>query len=591
MRIEPFLFVKSATQPVYHPTEDKVTYLSNATGVPQVWEYDRSKKLSYQLSFTKERIMFVDFIKNSNQRIMGMDEGVNERQQLYLLQEDAELISLTDSPDHIHTYGGSSPDGTQIAWGSNRRDARFFDVYVQDLNTLEFRCVFQGDGRFDPVSWHPNGKQLLVRRVNTNLDQDLGLLHIESGEMNWLTTHEGEAAFHQPKFSASGESIYVLTNKDTEFIGLAELNINDGSLVWFDQCEWDLEDLTLSPKKDVLAYTINEGGSSKAVLYTIADGSKHNWEHPQGVVNQLTFSPDGERIAFVVNGATHPPDLWEYNLSTKQTGRLTYISHSPAVEKVLVEPELIEYTSFDGKKIPAFYYKPQNAEGPFPVLVFVHGGPESQIRSAYNPFLQYFIHRGYAVCTPNVRGSSGYGKTNIHLDDKRKRMDSVKDLVSLVDWLKAEGNADPSKIAVMGRSYGGFMVLAAVTHYPELWAAGIDIVGISSFKSFLQNTSVWRRKVREAEYGSLEEDSDFFDQIDPIHHTSKITAPLLVLHGANDPRVPVAEAEQIVADLEARNHPVQYICFEDEGHFFVKTENNITAYTEVANFLDKWLMS
>lgn len=216
-----------------------------------------------------------------------------------------------------------------------------------------------------------------------------------------------------------------------------------------------------------------------------------------------------------------------------------------------------------------------------------HYQDESQIRMVYNPFLQYFINRGYAVCTPNVRGSTGYGKSYTHLDDRRKRMDSVADLASLVDWLKTKGNADPDKIAIMGRSYGGFMVLAAITHYPHLWNAAIDIVGISSFRSFLENTSVWRRKLRESEYGSIEEDGDFFDEIDPIHHTDKITAPLMVLHGANDPRVPVAEAEQIVADLNKRNHPVEYICFEDEGHFFVKLKNNITAYSRVADFLDK----
>lgn len=214
---------------------------------------------------------------------------------------------------------------------------------------------------------------------------------------------------------------------------------------------------------------------------------------------------------------------------------------------------------------------------------------ESQIRAVYNPFLQYFLNRGYAVCTPNVRGSTGYGKTYSHLDDVEKRMDSVQDLTYLVEWLKTEGSADPLKIAIMGRSYGGFMVLAAITHYPEIWAAAIDIVGISSFRTFLENTSVWRRKLREAEYGNIEEHGEFFDQIDPIHHTDKINAPLMVLHGANDPRVPIEETEQIVTELKERNHPIQYIRFEDEGHFFVKLKNNIIAYTRVADFLEKYI--
>ncbi|GAA0376417.1 S9 family peptidase [Bacillus horti] len=589
MRIEPFLFVKSATHPVYHPTADRVTYLSNMTGIPQVWEYDREKELNYQLSFTSERIMFVGYISGSSQKIIGMDEGVNERQQLYLLHSDSTLTPLTDQPDFIHKYGGASADGKRIAWASNRRNPRFFDIYVQDLESLEFRCVYEVDGSYAPIAWHPQQEALLIEKTNTNLDQDLGLLDLQSGEVKWLTSHNGEAGFYHAHFSQSGDSIFVLTNMDHEYVGLAEISTTTGQLTWLDQEFWDLEKLAINKAKTHVAYSINEGGYSKAVLYRLEDGTKTHWEHPQGVIEKISFSPDGKKLAFVLNGATHPTDLWEYDLVKNETKRLTYVSCSPSVQEELVEPELIEYISFDGLKIPAFYYKPKNTTGPLPVLVFVHGGPESQIRPTYNPFLQYFIHHGYAVCTPNVRGSSGYGKTSIHLDDKRKRMDSVQDLVSLVDWLKAEGDADPKRISIMGRSYGGFMVLAAITHHPDLWAAAIDIVGISSFKSFLQNTSVWRRKLREAEYGSLEEDSDFFDQIDPIHYTDKIKAPLLVLHGANDPRVPVEEAEQIVADLKKRDHPVEYICFENEGHFFVRTENNITAYTEVARFLDRWL--
>jgi dipeptidyl aminopeptidase/acylaminoacyl peptidase len=347
--------------------------------------------------------------------------------------------------------------------------------------------------------------------------------------------------------------------------------------------------LTLSKHGQLLAYTVNEGGVSKGIVRDLKTNEEKVWNTVPGVIEELTFSPDDKKLAFVLNGATHPSEVWEIDIHSEEIERLTYVSKSPAVEETLVEPELIQFKSYDGLEVPAFYYKPKNVDGPYPVIVFVHGGPESQIRSGYNPFLQYFINRGFAVCTPNVRGSTGYGKSYVHLDDVRKRMDSVKDLVSLVEWLKTEGNADPDKIAIMGRSYGGFMVLAAVTHYPDLWAAGIDIVGISSFKSFLENTSVWRRKLREAEYGSLENDTDYFNEIDPLYRTDKITAPMIVLHGANDPRVPITEAEQIVEDLRQRNRPVEYIRFEDEGHFFIKLKNNIVAYTAVANFLDKWI--
>ncbi|HLO13173.1 MAG TPA: S9 family peptidase, partial [Pseudoneobacillus sp.] len=367
------------------------------------------------------------------------------------------------------------------------------------------------------------------------------------------------------------------------------IELKTNSFKWLDTRDWDLEGLTMNSDQNLLAYSVNEGGVSKGVIYNLVEATFQTWDTTMGVISDLAFSPNSSKLAYVFNGPKNPSDIWELDLTTYQSSRITYVSQSPMVEARISEPELIHFTSFDGLQVPAFYYKPKDAQGKLPVVVFVHGGPESQIRAVYNPFLQYFLNHGYAVCTPNVRGSTGYGKTYSHLDDVRKRMDSVRDLTSLVDWLKDEGDADSEKIAIMGRSYGGFMVLAAITHFPNIWSAAIDIVGISSFRTFLEKTSPWRRKVREAEYGSIENDGEFFDEIDPIHHVDKITCPVMVLHGANDPRVPIEETEQIVDELKSRNHPVTYIRFEDEGHFFVKLKNNITAYTGVAKFLDEYI--
>jgi dipeptidyl aminopeptidase/acylaminoacyl peptidase len=586
--IEPYLHVRKASNPIYDSTGGKLSFITDYTGLPQVWELQNEGWPS-QASFTEERIIFISNITGTTHRIFGMDEGTNEKQQLFLLKENGDIKPLTNSPEHIHHYGGSSPDGKWIAWSSNRRHATYFDVYIQNIETLEIRSVFTDDGSYYPRKWSPDGEALLIQKTNTNLDNDLGLLQLRTGEITWLTVHEGEASFDNPQFSGDGKKIYFLTNKDREFTGLAEMDISTREITWLDQSNWDLEELTLSPDKKHLAYSINAGGVSKGVIYHLECNTKQTWETPVGVISELTFSPDNSKLAYVFNGPTNPSDVWEFNLGTKQTKRLTFVSQSPVVQRQLIEPELIQFKSFDGLEVPAFYYKPKNVEGNLPVVIFVHGGPESQIRAVYNPFLQYFLNHGYAVCTPNVRGSTGYGKTYSHLDDVRKRMDSIKDLTSLAEWLKAEGNADPNKIAIMGRSYGGFAVLAAITHYPDIWSAAIDIVGISSFRTFLEKTSPWRRKVREAEYGSIENDGDFFDEIDPIHHVDKIKCPLMVLHGANDPRVPIEETEQIVDELKTRNHPVTYIRFEDEGHFFVKLKNNITAYTGVAKFLDDYI--
>ncbi|MBU5210499.1 S9 family peptidase [Heyndrickxia oleronia] len=587
--VKQFLHVRTADHPVYHPEGNQLTFITNYSGLPQVWDLTMSKGWPTQASFTDERVIFVKYIPGTNRRIVGMDVGVNEKQQLFILEENGELMPLTNSPEHIHHFGGVSPDGKYLAWSSNRRHPAFFDIYVQNLETYESERVFKGDGLFKPVKWHPKGNSLLIEKINTNLDNDLGLLNIASGAVTWLTYHEGEAIFDSPQFNFDGDELYVLTNMEREFTGLASINITTKVLSWIDTRKWDLEGLEISSDKKKLAYTVNEGGVSKGILYDVQEERVNTWETPIGVITRLTFSPDDRKLAYVFNGPTLPSDIWELDIQLNRIKRLTYVSRSPIIEPELVEPELIHFHSFDRLEIPAFYYKPKHSKEKLPVVIFVHGGPESQIRAVYNPFLQYFLNRGYAVCTPNVRGSTGYGKTYSHLDDVEKRMDSVQDLTYLVEWLKTEGSADPLKIAIMGRSYGGFMVLAAITHYPEIWAAAIDIVGISSFRTFLENTSVWRRKLREAEYGNIEEHGEFFDQIDPIHHTDKINAPLMVLHGANDPRVPIEETEQIVTELKERNHPIQYIRFEDEGHFFVKLKNNIIAYTRVADFLEKYI--
>jgi dipeptidyl aminopeptidase/acylaminoacyl peptidase len=272
---------------------------------------------------------------------------------------------------------------------------------------------------------------------------------------------------------------------------------------------------------------------------------------------------------------------------------LTQSSLAGIPQSSFVEPELIRYKTFDGRQIPAWYYRPQNGSlsngRGFPVIVNVHGGPEGQAQPGFNGVNQYFLSRGYAVLAPNVRGSTGYGKTFTHLDDVEKREDSVKDLAAAVEWLKTQGGADPKRIAVTGGSYGGYMTLAAITLYPDLWAAAIDTVGIANFESFLKNTSGYRRKLREVEYGTLERDLEFLKSVSPLFKVDRIKTPLMVIHGKNDPRVPYTEAEQIVEALRKRGSPVEYKLFDDEGHGVNKLSNRLIVYPLMADFLDKYM--
>jgi len=294
-------------------------------------------------------------------------------------------------------------------------------------------------------------------------------------------------------------------------------------------------------------------------------------------------------LAFAVNGAVMPSCIWTFDIG----GATQEVVRSEPTQRLpdsLRQPETIRYPTFDSLQIPAFWFRPKATTGKIPVVVYVHGGPESQLKAEFSPFTQYLVERGYAVLAPNVRGSTGYGKRYHHLDDREKRPDAVADLASAVEWLRTEPEVDAAKIAVMGRSYGGFMVLAAVTSYPDLWAAGVDIVGIADFQSFFERTGPWRRRLRADEYGDPDRDADLLRSISPLHKAEEITAPMIVLHGRNDPRVPVQEAEQIVSRLRALGRDVELVIYDDEGHLFGKEANQISSFRAIATFLDRILL-
>jgi dipeptidyl aminopeptidase/acylaminoacyl peptidase len=317
----------------------------------------------------------------------------------------------------------------------------------------------------------------------------------------------------------------------------------------------------------------------------LADGVTGLWDRVAP-----TFAPDGTRVAFSFVTPTRPMDVWQWELDTGRAAPVTRRSLGGVPATALSEPELVHYPSFDGQSIPAWLYRPSTvpASG-CPVVVYVHGGPEGQTRPTLIPVLQYLVARGFAVLGPNVRGSSGYGRTYLALDHVEKRPDSVADLAHAVYWLREQPGFDAGRVAVYGGSYGGYMVLAALTSYPELWAGGVDVVGISNFVTFLENTGVYRRSHREAEYGSLERDRELLRELSPIHRADRIAAPLMVIHGANDPRVPLGEAEQMVAALREREVPVEILVYADEGHGLVRIVNKLDAYPRMAAFLEQHL--
>ena len=578
-----YLKIRAAHGATWSPDGRRVAFLTDITGVTQAWELPVEGGWPEQLTFHEERVSGVYYSPTENKLLYSMDVGGNERSQLFLLGGGEEW-DLTRVPEAIHHFGGFSPDGERIAYTATRRNGTDFDVFVQDLPDGEPETVWETPGYHTVSGWAPNASFLVVSRHHSNLNNDLYRLDLTSGEATLLTPHEGEARFGGARVTPNGESIFLATDRYGDFVRLARLDLSTLELEHLTPDDWDVEEVELSEDGRWLAVSRNFEGYSDFMLFSGKGRRVPGPEMPEGIIGGFEFSPDGERLAFTLSGPNHNPDVWVVALPDGEARRLTRSSTAGIPPRTFRRPRVVRYPTFDGREIPAFFYEPETSPENAPVVVNVHGGPESQSRPLFAPVTQYLLGRGYAVFAPNVRGSTGYGKGYTHLDDVYLRMDSVKDLAYAAEWLRDRGH---DRVAVMGGSYGGFMVLAALTEYPELWTAGVDIVGIANMVTFLENTGSYRRALRESEYGSLERDRGFLELISPLHKAEEITAPLMVIHGKNDPRVPVGEAEQIVEKVKKNGGAVEYLLYEDEGHGLVKLKNRLDAYPKIAAFLDE----
>jgi dipeptidyl aminopeptidase/acylaminoacyl peptidase len=579
-----YLKVRGAWRAGWSPDGRRVCFLTEITGVPQVWEVaSEGPSWPEQLTFYEERVSYAAYSPTKDEIVFGMDAGGNERSQLFLLR-DGEVTDLTNAPDAIHYPGGFSPDGRRIAYAATRRNGTDFDVFVQDVPDGEPETVWEVSGYHTVADWAPDGRTLIVSRHHSNVNNDLYGLDLQTGESRLLTPHEGDARFSGTNVTPDGESIFLATDRDGEFLRLARLDLATLDLQYFTPDDWDVEGVELSRDGRYLVVGRNVDGYSDVLLFNGRGTRMPDPQMPEGIVGGFEFSPDSKRLAFTLTAPERNPDVWVLDLPDGEARRLTRSSTAGIPPRTFRKPRVVRYKSFDGREIPALFHEPEKENAP--VIVNVHGGPESQARPAFAPVTQYLLNRGYAVFFPNVRGSTGYGKEYTHLDDVRLRMDSVGDLAHAAYWLGERGH---ERIAVMGGSYGGFMVLAALTEYPDLWTAGVDIVGIANLVTFLENTGSYRRSLREPEYGSLENDREFLESISPIHKAENITAPLMVVHGKNDPRVPVGEAEQIVDRVQQNGGTVEYLLYEDEGHGLAKLKNRLDAYPKIVAFLDAHL--
>jgi dipeptidyl aminopeptidase/acylaminoacyl peptidase len=596
-----YLNVRSAGGAQLSPDGRELLFLTSTTGMPQLWIAPvraDGPGAPRQITFGANRVQFARWSPDGRWIAYGTDRGGNERTQIFLLSPDGTRErELTPADDFFRIFSGWSPRGSRIAYVSNERNGTDFDLYLMDLDadgrSARPRMVMQGAGNLGIEAWRPDDEALVLSQGRGEADNDLLLLDLQTQKLDTLFMPERMSSYRSVQWTPDGQGFFVATNHERDFAGLAHYHLPDRQLHWMQQPPHDVEAVALSPDGRLLAYAVNEAGFSRLVIRDLqGERDLVAGDLPRGVVTALEWAENAPRLAIGLSGPGLPGDVWVYDAVAGTTARATESTLAGLDPASFITPEAVGIPSFDDETIHGLLYRPRGAEGRRPpVVMMLHGGPTSQARPDFDPVLQYLLARGYAVLDLNFRGSTGYGQRFTQLDNGRLRPNAVRDMQSAVEWLRARGDVDGHRVAAMGGSYGGYMTLAAVAQLPEYFQAGVDFVGVANWISGLEDASPQLRNSDRIEYGDITnaEDRAFFTEISPLSYAGQIRSPLMVVHGANDPRVPVAEADQIVRAVRHRGGDVEYLRFPEEGHGIARLGNRVTAYQRIARFLDRVL--
>lgn len=594
-----FLNVRTAFSPSPSPDGTRLAFRTSITGKPQLWVVDAEGGWPQQLTFG-ESVTFHAWSPAGGWIIYGSDRGGNEREGFTLISPDgAHERELLAPSEAFRAFGGFSPDGRLIAYSTTERNGRDFDVHVLDVESGIDREVYRGNFGFFVASWRPDGGALLLSETRGEDGNDVHLLDLASGELDTLLRPDVSSAYGGFAWTPDGSGFYLSTDQDREFSALAFYDVEKRELAAIETPPHDVGGVGLSHDGRHLSWSTNEGGY--AVLH-VRDLQRDRTEVlgglPAGLFG-LGWARHANVAAINGGGPQVPGDIWtwrpgsEEQAETRAPVRVTFSSTAGLDMGAMVVPTHHDFTARDGVTLHGLLYMPrETARGTRPpVLLGVHGGPTGQSRPRFSPVSQYLLAHGIAIFDLNFRGSTGYGKTFARLDNKRLRPNAVLDMEDALSWLAADGRVDASRAAVMGGSYGGYMTNAAVTSFPDLFRCGVSIVGVSNWVTALEGASPALKASDRIEYGDITdpEDRAFFESISPLTHAADIRTPLMVMHGANDPRDPVTESDQFVRAIREAGGTVEYLRFPDEGHGIRKLDNRVTAYRRIAAFLQKHL--
>jgi dipeptidyl aminopeptidase/acylaminoacyl peptidase len=578
----------------FSPDGTQVAYVHDGSGQMNLWRQPVDGGQATQLTHLEDESVR-HHAWTPHGFVLGIDRQGDELWQLHSLPESGgQPENLTNREGVQLVVGHVDPAGERLTFSGNLARPTDVGVHLLDLLGGEQRPLVEDEGTHSPGPWHPDGRRIAVVRVHGNTDTDVFVLDIHSGERAELTVHEGEEVNVPVGFSADGGSVYLVTDRGHEFQWLARRSLNgDGGLepVW--RGDWDVEHAVLDQGARRLAWVVNEDGLSSYHARDLETGRDLAVpELPRGMCLHFAISPDGRRVAAVTGTATSPWDVYVADLETGAVARLTRSFTGGVPEADLVAPELVRFPTADGRRVPAWLYRPRGFDGPRPVVVSIHGGPESQERPGppgVFSFYQYLLSRGIGVLAPNVRGSTGYGKTYQALIHRDWGGGELRDIESAARHLRSLDWVDARRLAVYGGSFGGFATLSAMTRLPEYWACGVDIVGPSNLVTFARAVPPFWRHMMKRWVGDPDEDRDLLIERSPITYVENVRAPLLVLQGARDPRVVKPESDQMVERLRQLGREVEYHVFDDEGHGFTKQANQLRAYELIGDFLERRL--
>lgn len=578
----------------FSPDGSSLLISSDASGVFNAYALPVAGGEPVALTASTGNAVFAQTWLPDGRVIVTSDQGGNELNHVYVREADGTLRDLTPGDKVKASFLGMSPDGKTMWLTSNAREASAFDVLAFDTATLQGQTVFENTGAYYPSTISRDGRWLALDKPNTAADSDVYLVDLKAGtEPRRVTEHTGNISYGTLDFTPDSARLVLATNEHGEFSQAWTHDLASGEKAPLLQADWDVLFLFWSPSGRYRVSAVNADASTEVTLLDTQTNQPLRFSGlPAGDVGGVRFSQDETLVAFTVSSDTSPSDIFIASLADGKARRLTTALNPAIKESDLVEASIVRYEGEGGVQVPAVLYRPREASAahPVPAVVFVHGGPGGQSRRGYSAMMQHLANHGYAVLAANNRGSSGYGKTFHHMDDKAHGEADLRDIVAGGNWLRAQDWVADDQVAVMGGSYGGFMAAAALTFHPEAFEAGINIFGVTNWVRTLESIPAWWGAQRAAlfdEMGDPATDAERHRRISPLFHAGNIVRPLLVVQGANDPRVLQVESDELVAAVRANNVPVEYVLFPDEGHGFLKRENRIAAQEAYLKFLDQ----